>query len=55
LVSKGIKKDRLIIKNYGETKLLNQCSDGVECSEELHQVNRRTEFVLLFPKEEKKK
>ena len=51
LTSKGIKKDRLIIKNYGESKLLNQCSDGVECSEELHQVNRRTEFVLIFPKE----
>lgn len=51
LVQSGIKKDRLIIRNYGETKLLNQCSDGVECTEDLHQVNRRTEFVLVFPKE----
>ena len=50
LVQSGIKKDRLLIKNYGETRLLNQCDDGVECSEELHQVNRRTEFVLVFPK-----
>jgi outer membrane protein OmpA-like peptidoglycan-associated protein len=51
LVSKGVKKESLIMKNYGETKLLNQCKDGVECGEELHQINRRTEFVLKFPKE----
>jgi outer membrane protein OmpA-like peptidoglycan-associated protein len=49
IVSKGITRDRLDVKNYGETKLLNQCDDGIECSEELHQVNRRTEFVLKFP------
>ena len=49
IVSKGITRDRLEVKNYGETKLLNRCDDGIECSEELHQVNRRTEFVLKFP------
>ena len=49
IVSKGITRDRLEVKNYGETKLLNHCDDGIECSEELHQVNRRTEFVLKFP------
>jgi outer membrane protein OmpA-like peptidoglycan-associated protein len=54
LVSKGINRKKLEIKNYGETKLLNQCSDGVECSEELHQINRRTEFVLIFPEETQK-
>jgi hypothetical protein len=41
----------VLTKNFGETQLLNQCKDGVECSEELHEVNRRTEFVLVFPKE----
>jgi outer membrane protein OmpA-like peptidoglycan-associated protein len=51
LVKKGVKKESLVMKNYGEAKLLNQCKDGVECGEELHQVNRRTEFVLKFPKE----
>jgi outer membrane protein OmpA-like peptidoglycan-associated protein len=51
LISKGVKKESLIMKNYGETKLLNQCKDGVECEEDLHQINRRTEFVLKFPKE----
>jgi outer membrane protein OmpA-like peptidoglycan-associated protein/tetratricopeptide (TPR) repeat protein len=55
LISHGIKKDKLIVKNYGESKPLNQCVDGVECTEELHHVNRRTEFVLIFPKEEKPK
>ena len=51
LISKGVKKEVLILKNFGETKLLNQCKDGVECGEDLHEVNRRTEFVLKFPKE----
>jgi outer membrane protein OmpA-like peptidoglycan-associated protein len=51
LISKGVKKESLIMKNFGETKLLNQCKDGVECGEDLHEVNRRTEFVLKFPKE----
>lgn len=47
LVSKGIGKDRMIAVGYGEKKLLNQCADGVECSPEEHQVNRRTEFKVL--------
>lgn len=47
LVSKGIAKNRLTYKGYGETKLLNKCADGVECSEEDHQLNRRTEFTIL--------
>ena len=50
LISQGVKKEKLVMKNYGESKLLNQCKDGVECPEELHQINRRTEFVLQFPK-----
>ena len=51
LIKKGVKKESLVMKNYGEARLLNQCKDGVPCGEELHQVNRRTEFVLKFPKE----
>jgi len=34
-------------KGYGETKLLNKCKDGVKCTEEEHQLNRRTEFRIL--------
>jgi outer membrane protein OmpA-like peptidoglycan-associated protein len=38
---------RLTAKGFGEEKLLNSCADGVECSEEMHQPNRRTEFAVL--------
>lgn len=47
LVSKGIKRSRLVAKGYGETMLLNKCADGVECSEAEHAVNRRTEFRVI--------
>jgi outer membrane protein OmpA-like peptidoglycan-associated protein/tetratricopeptide (TPR) repeat protein len=46
LVSKGIAKNRMVAKGYGESKLLNKCADGVQCSEEEHQKNRRTEFKV---------
>lgn len=46
LVKKGIAKNRLTGKGYGETQLVNQCADGVECSEEQHQQNRRSEFII---------
>lgn len=42
-----IDEDRLIARGYGETRLLNKCKNGVECSEAAHQLNRRTEFVIL--------
>ncbi|MEN8125884.1 MAG: OmpA family protein, partial [Bacteroidota bacterium] len=47
IISKGIEASRIIGKGYGEEKLVNQCIDGVECSEEAHEKNRRTEFVIL--------
>lgn len=47
LVAKGIDRDRLIAKGYGETRLTNNCKDGVSCSEEEHQKNRRTEFRVV--------
>lgn len=46
LVSKGIDKKRLSAKGYGESQLINYCSDGFDCSEEEHQVNRRSEFII---------
>jgi peptidoglycan-associated lipoprotein len=45
--AKGIKADRIVAKGYGESKLLNGCSNGVECSEEDHRLNRRTEFKII--------
>ncbi len=50
ILEKGIPKSRITVQNYGETKLLNKCRDRVECSEELHQINRRTEFIFTFSK-----
>lgn len=47
LVAKGIKRTRLEAKGYGETRLKNNCADGVKCTEAQHQKNRRTEFRVI--------
>jgi outer membrane protein OmpA-like peptidoglycan-associated protein/tetratricopeptide (TPR) repeat protein len=47
LVSRGIARERMTAKGYGETKLLNKCSNGVKCTEAEHQENRRTEFKIV--------
>lgn len=49
LVSKGIDRARLQPIGYGETKLLNNCSNDMNCTEEQHQVNRRTEMKVICP------
>jgi outer membrane protein OmpA-like peptidoglycan-associated protein len=46
LVSKGIDKTRLTAKGYGESQLVNQCKNGVRCSNEEHQKNRRSTFIV---------
>ena len=46
ILSKGIDKSRLAGKGLGESKILNKCKDGIECSEEEHSKNRRTEFKI---------
>jgi len=46
LVLNGINSARMTAKGYGETMLVNDCADGVECTEEEHQLNRRTEFKV---------
>ncbi len=47
LVSKGLSSSRLVAKGYGEARLVNQCEDGIECSDEEHQQNRRTTFKVI--------
>lgn len=46
IIAHGIDSNRLTAKGYGESKLVNKCADGVECSEEEHQENRRSEFII---------
>ena len=46
MVKQGISRDRLTAKGYGETQLVNGCSNGVPCTEEEHQANRRSEFII---------
>jgi outer membrane protein OmpA-like peptidoglycan-associated protein len=48
IVAGGVSRDRISGKGFGESKLINNCSDGVECSEEEHAKNRRTEFKILY-------
>ncbi|HEY9122835.1 MAG TPA: OmpA family protein [Bacteroidales bacterium] len=47
LISKGIAPERIVGKGYGESIPLNKCKNGIKCSEEDYQVNRRTEFKIL--------
>ncbi len=48
LISRGIAPDRIESAiGYGETQLLNKCSNGVKCSKEEHQLNRRSYFYIV--------
>lgn len=47
LVEKGIEEWRIAATGYGESRLLNHCSDGVSCPESEHAKNRRTEVRVL--------
>ncbi len=48
ILSNGIEDYRIrSAKGYGESRLVNECSDGVPCTEEAHQLNRRSEFIVL--------
>lgn len=45
-IKKGIPAKRVTGKGYGESQLLNNCADGVPCTDAEHQMNRRSEFIL---------
>ncbi|MCF6279223.1 MAG: OmpA family protein [Flavobacteriaceae bacterium] len=48
IVLQGINAERIIrFEGFGESQLVNKCSDNVKCSDEEHQLNRRTEFVII--------
>lgn len=47
IIDRGVEKSRITAKGYGESKPVNECTNGVKCSEEAHQLNRRTEFTIV--------
>jgi outer membrane protein OmpA-like peptidoglycan-associated protein len=55
LLNAGIEQERLVAKGYGERQLVNDCGcegntgKGLtpECTEEMHQANRRTTAKVL--------
>lgn len=47
MVSKGINANRLTAKGYGESQLTNKCSNGIDCNEQEHDLNRRSEFIII--------
>lgn len=47
LIKNGIDTNRLTSKGFGESQLINRCSDGIECDETEHQSNRRSEFIVV--------
>ncbi|HIC31992.1 MAG TPA: flagellar motor protein MotB [Flavobacteriaceae bacterium] len=47
IIQKGnIDPSRITGKGYGETQLVNRCTNNVKCSEEEHQQNRRSMFII---------
>jgi outer membrane protein OmpA-like peptidoglycan-associated protein len=48
LVAKGIPASRVSVKYYGKSRLVNRCYEGIPCSEDDQQLNRRTEFDIIL-------
>lgn len=44
--AQGIQANRLTGRGYGEMQPVNKCKDGVPCTEDEHQQNRRSEFII---------
>ena len=48
LISQGIAENRIVsIQGYGEIEILNRCTNGVDCSDEEHEENRRSNFIVV--------
>ena len=54
LIKNGIEESRIVdparisVQYFGKSKLVNGCKDGVACSEAEQQMNRRTEFEIIY-------
>lgn len=47
IITQGIEANRLTGRGYGESRLINHCSNGVRCTDSEHQENRRSEFIVV--------
>ncbi|WP_272024093.1 OmpA family protein [Olleya namhaensis] len=48
IISQGINADRILSAiGYGETQTVNNCKNGIPCTEAQHQLNRRSEFIIV--------
>ncbi|MBU3024299.1 OmpA family protein [Zobellia galactanivorans] len=47
LIAQGIPENRISFEGFGETQLTNECSNGVPCTKVQHQMNRRSEFIVV--------
>ena len=47
LFKRGVSRSRVSYRGYGESQLVNNCADGVNCTEAQHQKNRRTEIKVV--------
>ena len=47
IIERGVDPRRITGKGYGESQLVNQCTNDVECTEAQHEKNRRSEFVII--------
>lgn len=54
MAEQGVVPSRMRAAGFGESKPLNRCIDGVKCSEEEFQANRRTEFRILSINDEER-
>jgi outer membrane protein OmpA-like peptidoglycan-associated protein len=48
----GVNQNNITSKGYGETELVNSCANKIKCSEDDHQLNRRTELKITAIMEE---
>lgn len=47
LVDRGVADERIKAVGYGESVILNQCKNGVRCTDDEHRFNRRSEFKII--------
>lgn len=47
MIEHGVDPERITAKGYGESMPVNDCVDGVKCTDAEYQANRRTEFKII--------